>query len=39
MQIYVLSMDELDKVSVRGRNRQVSSEPHMYDAGKNRSEK
>lgn len=36
MQMYVLSMDELNEVSVsvRGRNRQVPSEPQMYVAGR-----
>lgn len=34
MQMYVLSMGELNKVDVRGRNGQVPSEPQMCDAGK-----
>lgn len=34
MQMYVLSMGELNKVNVRGRNGQVPSEPQMCDAGK-----
>lgn len=34
MQMYVPSMDELNKVDVRGRNGQVPSESQMCDAGK-----
>lgn len=34
MQMYVQSRDELNKVSVRGRNGQLPSEPQMCDVGR-----
>lgn len=34
MQMSVQSMDELNKVCVRGRNGQVPSEPQMCDTGR-----
>lgn len=34
MQIYVLSMDELNQIGVRSRNGQVPSEPLMCNAGR-----